>query len=55
MMKEVIGYCEEHGQGTPEGLGEIAMAIYNGLTQEYGKVVRELEHLTGKNVPSSTW
>ena len=51
MMKEVIGYCEEHGQGTPEGLGEIAMAIYNGLTQEYGKVVRELEHLTGKNVP----
>lgn len=51
MMKEVIGYCEEHGQGTPEGLGEIAMAIYNGLTQEYGKVVRELEHLTGKKVP----
>lgn len=51
MMKEVIGYCEDHGQGTPEGLGEIAMAIYNGLTQEYGKVVRELEHLTGKTVP----
>ena len=51
MMKEVIAYCEEHGQGTPNGLGEIAMAIYNGLTQEYGKVVRELEHLTGKTVP----
>ena len=51
MMKEVIGYCEEHGQGTPKGLGEIAMAIYNGLTQEYGKVVRELELLTGKDVP----
>ena len=27
------------------------MAIYNGLTQEYGKAVRELEHLTGKTVP----
>ena len=51
MMKQVIGYCEEHGQGTPKGLGEIAMAIYNGLTQEYGKVVRELELLTGKDVP----
>jgi len=50
MMKEVIGYCEEHGQGTPEGLGEIAMAIYNGLTQEYGKVARELEILTGKEL-----
>ncbi|MEI3193953.1 MAG: hypothetical protein V8S22_08565 [Lachnospiraceae bacterium] len=37
--------------GNPNGLGEIAMAIYNGLTQEYGKVVRELEHLTGKTVP----
>lgn len=50
MMKEVIGYCEEHGQGTPEGLGEIAMAIYNGLTQEYGTTIRDLEHLTGKTI-----
>lgn len=50
MMKEVIGYCEEHGQGTPEGLGEIAMAIYNGLTQEYGKTVRNLEIVSGKTI-----
>ena len=50
MMKEVIAYCEETGQGTPEGLGEIAMAIYNGLTQEYGKTVRNLEVISGKTI-----
>ena len=50
MMKEVIAYCEEKGQGTPEGLGEIAMAIYNGLTQEYGRTVRELEVISGKTI-----
>lgn len=51
MMKEVIAYCEEHGQGTPEGLGEIAMAIYNGLTNEYGATIRGLEVLTGETIP----
>lgn len=50
MMKEVIGYCEDHGQGTPEGLGEIAMAIYNGLTYEYKKTIEDLELLTGKTI-----
>lgn len=51
MMKEVIGYCEEHGQGTPEGLGEIAMAIYNGLTNEYKTTIQELELITKKTIP----
>lgn len=50
MMKEVIGYCEENGQGTPEGLGEIAMAIYNGLTGEYKTTIENLEYLTGKTI-----
>lgn len=50
MMKEVIAYCEEHGQGTPKGLGEIAMAIYNGLTGEYATTVKNLEVITGKTV-----
>lgn len=50
MMKEVIGYCEEHGQGTPKGLGEIAMAIYNGLTGEYATTIKNLEVITGKKV-----
>lgn len=50
MMKEVIDYCEETGQGTPKGLGEIAMAIYNGLTHEYHTTVENLEKLTGKKI-----
>ena len=50
MMKEVIAYCEEDGQGSPSGLGEIAMAIYNGLTQEYGTTIRNLEEITGKTI-----
>ena len=50
MMKEVIAYCEETGQGTPNGLGEIAMAIYNGLTHEYKTTVENLEKLTGKEI-----
>ena len=51
MMKEVIGYCEETGQGTPEGLGEIAMAIYNGLTNEYKTVIENLEKIAGVTIP----
>lgn len=51
MMKEVIAYCEENGQGKPEGLGEIAMAIYNGLTNEYKTTVANLEVITGKSIP----
>lgn len=51
MMKEVIAYCEEKGQGKPEGLGEIAMAIYNGLTNEYKITVANLEVITGKTIP----
>lgn len=50
MMEAVVEYCEEQGQGTPNGLGEIAMAIYNGLTAEYSKTVNSLEKVTGKVV-----
>ncbi|MCI8371973.1 MAG: rhamnulokinase [Lachnospiraceae bacterium] len=51
MMKEVIAYCEESLQGTPKGLGEIAMAIYNGLTKEYATTVQNLEVITGNKIP----
>lgn len=51
MMEEVIAYCEENGQGKPKGLGEIAMAIYNGLTNEYKITVANLEVITGKTIP----
>lgn len=52
MMKEVIAYCEEHGQGTPEGLGEIAMAIYNGLTHEYKTTIENLEKIANVTIPA---
>ncbi|MDY3250860.1 MAG: rhamnulokinase family protein [Candidatus Choladocola sp.] len=51
MMKEVISYCEESGQGTPQGLGEIAMAIYNGLANEYKTTVDSLEKVAGVTIP----
>ena len=51
MMKEIIAYCEEKGQGTPKGLGEMAMAVYNGLTQEYKRAVEAMEDITGKRIP----
>lgn len=50
MMNEVVAYCEEHGQGTPHGLGEIAMAIYNGLTMEYATTIKNLEVITKKEI-----
>lgn len=51
MMKEVVAYCEQKGQGTPEGLGEIAMAIYNGLTDEYKTTIENLEKIAGVSIP----
>ncbi len=51
MMEEVIGYCQEHGQGTPKGLGEIAMAIYNGLAREYQTTIKNLEIIAGVKIP----
>lgn len=50
MAEAIVKYCKEKGQGTPEGLGEIAMAVYNGLTQEYKVNVEALEKITGKAV-----
>jgi rhamnulokinase len=50
MCEAIQNYCEKHGQGTPEGLGEIAMAAYNGLTSEYKKVVEMLEEISGKKI-----
>ena len=50
MVKEVVGYCAEHGQGTPETIGEIAMAVYNGLGEKYRQNVEAIEKMTGKTV-----
>ena len=51
MIKSIKEYCIEHGQGEPTELGEIAMAIYNGLTSEYKATIEELEEIAGREIP----
>lgn len=48
MVKAVQDYCEAHGQGRPETMGEIAMAAYNGLAQKIKVHAESLEKLTGR-------
>jgi len=47
MAAEIARFCEAHGQGTPAGVGELAMAAYNGITREYKTNVDMLERLVG--------
>jgi len=46
MAEKIKKFCIGKGQGTPETLGELAMAVYNGLADEYRKTVNTLEKLT---------
>ena len=50
MAEAIQNYCAEKGQGRPEALGEIAIAVYNGLTSEYKKVVDILESISGRTL-----
>jgi len=50
MIDEIKAHCSAKGQGTPETLGELAIAVYNGLTDEYNRTVVNLEKLTGKTL-----
>ena len=47
MVTAVQDYCEKHGQGRPETIGEIAVAAYNGLSRKIGVHAHNLEKLTG--------
>lgn len=49
MAEEIKKYCISHGQGDPKGIGEIAIAVYNGLTNEFKKAVKNLENITGNS------
>lgn len=50
MIKSIKEYCIENGQGEPTELGQIAMAIYNGLTSEYKATIEELEEISGREI-----
>ena len=49
MIEEVRAYCRSSGQAVPETPGELAAVIYNSLAVCYGKTVKEIERVTGKN------
>jgi len=50
MIDEIAAYCEENGQGRPDTIGELALAVYNGLVAEYVRSVKGLENVTGKKI-----
>lgn len=50
MIKSIKDYCINNGQGEPKELGELAMAIYNGLTNEYKETIQELEEVIGEKI-----
>ena len=50
IVEEIKNYCSKNGQGTPKDLGEIAISVYNGLTNEFNKVIQNLEAVTGNAV-----
>ncbi|MHB1483234.1 MAG: rhamnulokinase [Saccharofermentanales bacterium] len=50
MIDEIAGYCEEKGQGRPVEIGDLALAIYNGLVNEYAKSIRGLEVIIGSKI-----
>ncbi|MGN0242513.1 MAG: rhamnulokinase [Lachnospiraceae bacterium] len=48
MTEEVKRYCADTNQPVPKKIGEIATVIYQSLAQCYGRVLTEIEELTGK-------
>lgn len=50
MIHAIKDYCIKKGQGEPKKLGEIAMAVYNGLTSEYSETIKELEKVLGTEI-----
>ncbi|MEG1287420.1 MAG: rhamnulokinase family protein [Clostridium sp.] len=50
MIQTIKDYCVNSGQGEPVELGELAMAVYNGLTSEYSKTIKELELVLGYEI-----
>ena len=52
MEAAVRSYCLEHGQGEPKTRGEIAAAVYQGLTSKEHASIAEMEDITGQEVPA---
>lgn len=50
MIKEIQNYCEETGQGIPNGVSEISRCIFDSLALTYRKSIEELENIVGHEV-----
>ncbi|SHE91145.1 rhamnulokinase [Clostridium fallax] len=50
MIESIKKYCIKRNQGEPKTLGELAIAIYNGLSKEYLKGIEELEDILGYKI-----
>lgn len=50
MVDEIANYCNETGQGNPDGIGDLALAVYNGLVAEYVKAIRGLEVVINEKI-----
>ncbi len=48
MIEAVQDYCRRTGQEVPMTIGQIATVIYQSLAECYGKTVKELEKIIGK-------
>ena len=48
MTRDIQNACRETGQRVPETLAEVASVIYRSLAHCYGKTIKEIEQLTGK-------
>lgn len=50
MITAIQEYCREKGQGTPESIGEIARAVYNGLASQYKHTIETLEEIAEHSI-----
>mgnify|MGYP000908163418 CR=1 FL=1 len=50
MVEEVQQYCRETGQQIPEGIGEIARCIYEGIALEYRLIAEQIQIVTGERL-----
>lgn len=52
MIQEVKAACRESGQPEPQNTGQVMQCVYNSLTLDYAKSVKQLESLTGRSFTS---
>lgn len=50
MVSAVKAYCNNNNQGEPDTMGEIAIAVYNGITNKYKEELNNIESITEKDI-----